>query len=242
MPKNRLSPLTTPCSLSVLLSNQGSLPPPALPGFCGSTSPSATLSARLPLAGFRLARAHRRRGFPCCYHPHLPCVLPLLPQRNRPMLAPLTSRPVAAFPIGRVGRLPHCAFRGLLDVHSRCGPHGRRSRPRRPLHRSASGHVVTSTTRSDRYRLERQLPGEGFAPARGWRHFTALPPTYAPINILVRDPETRSRPSLTRKRRLTANASLRMARPPQSPGPSQYIPRRGIAIPCSRSVLSTLGR
>ena len=27
------------------------------------------------------------------------------------------------------------------------------------LHRSASGHVVTSITRSDCYRLERQLPG-----------------------------------------------------------------------------------
>ena len=34
-----------------------------------------------------------------------------------------------------------------------------RGRPRRPFHRSASGHVVTSITRSDCYRLERQLPG-----------------------------------------------------------------------------------
>ena len=39
-------PVITPCPFSVLLSNQGSFPPPALPGICGNTSPSATLPAR----------------------------------------------------------------------------------------------------------------------------------------------------------------------------------------------------
>jgi hypothetical protein len=33
----------------------------------------------------------------------------------------LVTRPAAAFPIGPAGRLPHCAFRGLLGVHSRYG-------------------------------------------------------------------------------------------------------------------------
>ena len=33
----------------------------------------------------------------------------------------LVTRPAAAFPIGRAGRLPYCAFRGLLSVHSRYG-------------------------------------------------------------------------------------------------------------------------
>jgi len=38
---------------------------------------------------------------------------------------------VARFPAGAslprysTGRPPRCPFRGLLDVHSRCGPHGR---------------------------------------------------------------------------------------------------------------------
>jgi hypothetical protein len=37
----------------------------------------------------------------------------------------LSARPAAAFPIGLPGRLPHCAFRGLLSVHSRYGLHAR---------------------------------------------------------------------------------------------------------------------
>ena len=37
----------------------------------------------------------------------------------------LVAQPAAAFPIGPVGRLPHCAFRGLLGVHSRYGLHVR---------------------------------------------------------------------------------------------------------------------
>ena len=38
--------MATPCFLSVSLSNQGSFPPPALPGLCGNTSPSVTLPAQ----------------------------------------------------------------------------------------------------------------------------------------------------------------------------------------------------
>ena len=51
------------------------------------------------------------------------------------MLASLASRQVAAFPVRRAGRLPHCSFRSLLSVHSRCSPHGRRA---------ARGGLVTS--------------------------------------------------------------------------------------------------
>ena len=32
-----------------------------------------------------------------------------------------------AFPVRQPGRLPHHTFRGLLSVHSRCGPHGRQA-------------------------------------------------------------------------------------------------------------------
>ena len=51
----------------------------------------------LPLAGFRLPRARRRQGFPCCYAFHLPCMPTPLPRRK-----PAGAR-VARFPI----RLAH---------------------------------------------------------------------------------------------------------------------------------------
>ena len=86
-------------------------PPPCRPG--------------LPLAGFRLVCAHHRQGFPCCHRPPLPCVPPSLPRRSRSVRASSSSRPIAAFPAIQAGRPPRCPFRGLLNVHSRCGPHGR---------------------------------------------------------------------------------------------------------------------
>ena len=85
-------------------------PPPCQPG--------------LTLAGFRLMRAHHQQGFPCCHGPPLPCVLPPLPRRSRSVRASPSSRPMAAFPVIQAGRPPRCPFRGLLNVHSRCGPHG----------------------------------------------------------------------------------------------------------------------
>ena len=70
--------------------------------------------------GFRLTHARHRRGFPCC------CCLPLHAcpantHRNRPVPAPIASRPLSAFPVYSAGRLPHYPFRRLLSVHSRCG-------------------------------------------------------------------------------------------------------------------------
>ena len=101
------------------------LPSAGITRFRGIAGLSATLPARPALAGFRLTRARHRQGFPCCYRLPLPCVPPSLPRRSRPVRASLASRPVAAFPVIRAGRPPHRPFRGLLNVHSRCGPHGR---------------------------------------------------------------------------------------------------------------------
>jgi len=54
------------------------------------------------------------------------CVLSPLPRRNDQVHVSLTSPALSAFlPLGR-SRLPHHAFRGLLSVHSRYGPHIRR--------------------------------------------------------------------------------------------------------------------
>ena len=86
-------------------------PPPCWPG--------------LPLTGFRLARATPPTGLP---------VLPPSPSSMRAAVntpAGSAGARVARFPAGAslprysAGRPPRCPFRGLLDVHSRCGPHGR---------------------------------------------------------------------------------------------------------------------
>ena len=116
----------SPFLLLALLSNQGPFPPPALPGFHGTTSLSAIPNG--PACPSQAAGWHvpcHRRGFPCCVHPPPPCVPPPLPRRNRSVRPSLASRPMPAFPEIQAGRLPHHKFRGLLGVHSRCGPHGR---------------------------------------------------------------------------------------------------------------------
>ena len=97
----------------------GAYPPPCRP--------------KLALAGSRLARAPHRQGFPCCHCFPLTRMLPSLPRRNRPVLASLASRPLAAFPEFWAGRLPHYSFRGLLNVHCSLRPARSLSRPRRPF-------------------------------------------------------------------------------------------------------------
>ena len=88
-------------------------------------SPPPSL-ARPDPRGLSVGACHATsQGFPCCVHSPLSCVLPPLPRRNLSVHASLASRPVSAFPVFVAGRLPHCAFRGLLGVYSRCGPHGR---------------------------------------------------------------------------------------------------------------------
>ena len=62
--------------------------------------------------------------FPCCNTRPCPRVLPSLPRRNPRVRFSLASPGAAAFPVIGAGRLPHWPFRGLLDVHSRCGPRG----------------------------------------------------------------------------------------------------------------------
>ena len=149
-----------PSSLPAPLSNQGPFPPPALPGFPGTTGLSATpYGPACPSRGSGWRVPRHRRGFPCCVHPPLPCVPPPLPRRNRPVLVSLASRPMPAFPVLPAGRLPHYPFSRPARRSLALRPAGSLSRLRDPSHRSASVHVVASIDRSDCYRLERQLPG-----------------------------------------------------------------------------------
>ena len=64
----------------------------------------------------------------------LPMLLPSSPSMRASVTTPAGPKrcprrslppPSSAFPISQVGRPPHCPFRGLLDVHSRSGPHVR---------------------------------------------------------------------------------------------------------------------
>ena len=119
----------------------------------------------LPLTGFRLVRATPPTGLPVL----LPSPSSMRAAANTPAGpagALVAHWPVAAFPNVPAGRLPHSRFRGLLSVHSRCGPHGRWITLGDPLHRSASNDVVTSIIRSDCYRLERQFAGRDSHPLR----------------------------------------------------------------------------
>jgi len=70
-----------------------------------------------------LAGNHDRR-LPLLRIIHVPCVLPSLPRWNRQLRISLASPTTATFPVILAGRLPHWLFRGLLNVHLRCGPHG----------------------------------------------------------------------------------------------------------------------
>ena len=62
----------------------GPFPPPALPGFHGTTSLSATpRRPGLSLAGVRLGALSHRWGFPCCLLIPLPCMPSPVPRRDR---------------------------------------------------------------------------------------------------------------------------------------------------------------
>ena len=96
-----LSPASAAASLAAL-------PPPALPGFLGTTGPSATPTGpACPSRGSGSRVPRHRRGFPCCAPYPLPYVPPPLPRRNRSVPVSLTCRTVPAFPVRQAGRLPH---------------------------------------------------------------------------------------------------------------------------------------
>ena len=80
----------------------------------------------LPLTGSRFGACPPPTG--------LPMLLPSSPSMRASVTTPAGPKgcsrrslppPSSAFPISQVGRPPHCPFRGLLDVHSRSGPHVR---------------------------------------------------------------------------------------------------------------------
>ena len=120
--------------------DQGSFPTPALPGFTGTTTLSATPGGR-----FRASRHHRwpaplshPKGLPVLHTTPLSHMPSPLPRRNRWVHASFASPTTAAFPEIQAGRLPHCPFRGLLSVHCTLRPMRSLNPLRTLLHRNAS--------------------------------------------------------------------------------------------------------
>jgi hypothetical protein len=72
--------------------NQGSFPPPALPGFFGRMSPSDACQARLPLEPLP-GRPGSPTGFPCCKSPRAYVLRPLPRRAGRPSLVGASGRP-----------------------------------------------------------------------------------------------------------------------------------------------------
>ena len=79
----------------------------------------------LLLTEFRLLLTAHRRGFSCCLSFPLSNMPPSLPRWVRWVHFALMIPTTPAFPESRSGRHLHYPFRGLLDVHFRCGlsPH-----------------------------------------------------------------------------------------------------------------------
>jgi hypothetical protein len=74
-------------------------------------------------------------GFPCCVR--FPCVraAATTPVPRLGVVFARLTQPYQPSPKGLSGRPAHRPFRGLLGVHSRCGPHTRAVTYRDPLHR-----------------------------------------------------------------------------------------------------------
>ena len=110
----RLTPVS--CALPRLA---GPLPPPALPGFIGTTDLPPPRTAQPDPCGSPVGgHAPPPSGFPVFHRSPYACMPSPLPRRIRWLHMPPTSPTMAAFPVFRAGRLPHSTFRGLLSVHS----------------------------------------------------------------------------------------------------------------------------
>ena len=130
----RLLSVATPCLLSMLLSTQGPFPPPALPGFSGTTDPSATLPARpaprgVPVDVCRIsARASRVAAFflfhACQRH---------YPGENRWVPTSLASPSAYGLPLLTGGSAPALPVSRPARRSLAFRPAGSLNRPRRPF-------------------------------------------------------------------------------------------------------------
>ena len=145
------SPCPSPRRAAFL--NSGPFPPPELPGFPGTTSPSATRSGpACPSRASGWGLAPLRIGLPVLQqfpvYRHAVTITPVgsLDRivRNEGVSAPRFSPATAAFPGKQAGRLPRHDFRGLLGVHSRYGLTTRRTALRYVCLEGSDGFVTSA--------------------------------------------------------------------------------------------------
>ena len=144
--------MVTPFVLSVSLSNQGSFPPPALPGLCSSTSPSATPPARTGPHGFPVGACTPPTGLPVL----LPSPSSMRAAVNTPAEPP--GARVVHFPAG--GSLPRGTDRSASALFVS-----------RPARRSLALRPAWSLGRQ-----LRPVPSECFKPCRYLHHSLRLLP------------------------------------------------------------------
>ena len=120
------SSITSRSPLPALFPDQGSFPPPALPGFSGTATLSATHKGPVPrLTAQPLASSAppaTPRGFPCCTRSLFRTCRRHYPGGTVGCSCRPPSPTAAAFPESQAGRLPHCPFRGLPGVHCSLRP------------------------------------------------------------------------------------------------------------------------
>jgi hypothetical protein len=131
-------------------------PPPALPGFDGTTSLSATpRRPGLSRAGVRLRGILSPLGFPVLpsisLYRHAVAITPVGPPEGSSRSPETCDR---GLPRVRGGSAPQQMFRGPLGVHGRYGLPARGT-----AFRSFPSKASALARRFDCYRLERQLPG-----------------------------------------------------------------------------------
>jgi hypothetical protein len=121
--KNRSRASPSPClGPSGRTPNQGPFPPPVLPGFNGTASPSDACRAR-PLC--RAVGGCSRRADKPPVLPVRACVraVPTTPASQSTFICRCIWSTAAAFVHGEGTRRSHQTFRGLLGLHSRYGPY-----------------------------------------------------------------------------------------------------------------------
>ena len=123
----------------------GSFPPPALPGFSGTTTLSDSRTDRCLAAPLRPLPSSTHGSPPLTRSPVSTCCAPY-PGGPVQVHLSAASPNRAAFPVLRPGRRPQLPFRGLLRLYTRYGP-SIRSTARSGLCRRASTRTVTHPSR-----------------------------------------------------------------------------------------------
>jgi hypothetical protein len=188
-------PISCPSLLPALILNQGSFPPPALPGFNGTTSLSVTPQrpdrpSRVP--GW--SSPTTPRGFPCCVC--IPCVhaVATTPAQRRAALLCSVRSVVSTFPERVVGSACASAFSRLAQrslalrpAHSRCH--------RNLWHASPKASAASLPPRLLRLLPAGALHRAGLAPAGTTSPFHGAPPL-RPVVILQSGRSVRSTVSI----------------------------------------------